>query len=140
MLNTYTIGRIGKDCQVISGKHGSFVALDMAVDDYQKGESTTTWVRVKSSKENHIKLSEYLTKGRLILVHGTLSSSIWEDKNGNSHLQLSIVAETIKFIHTGKKGTEANAASETDGNMDKEAKAPMPPEGLPQNNDEDLPF
>lgn len=140
MLNTYTIGRIGKDCQVVSGKHGSFMALDMAVDDYQKGESTTTWVRVKSSKENHIKLSEYLTKGRLILVHGTLSSSIWEDKNGNSHVQLSIVAETIKFIHTGKKGTEASAASETDGNTDNEVKSPMPPEGLPQNNDEDLPF
>ena len=140
MLNTYTIGRIGKDCQVISGKHGSFMALDMAVDDYQKGENTTTWVRVKSSKENHIKLSEYLTKGRLILVHGTLSSSIWEDKNGNNHVQLSIVAETIKFIQTGKKGTEANTASETNGNTDNEVNAQIPPEGFPQDKEEDLPF
>lgn len=140
MLNTYAIGRIGKDCQVISGKHGSFMALDMAVDDYQKGVNTTTWVRVKSSKENHIKLSEHLTKGRLILVHGTLSSSIWEDKNRNSHVQLSIVAETIKFIHTGKKGTEANVVSETDRDTDNVVKSPMPPEGLPQDKEEDLPF
>ena len=116
------------------------MALDMAVDDYQKGESTTTWVRVKSSKENHIKLSEYLTKGRLILVHGTLSSSIWEDKNGNNHVQLSIVAETIKFIHTGKKGTEANAASETNGNTGSEVNTQIPPEGFPQDKEEDLPF
>lgn len=116
------------------------MALDMAVDDYQRGENTTTWVRVKSSKENHIKLSEYLTKGRLILVHGKLSSSIWEDKNGISHVQLSIVAETIKFIHTGKKETEANTASETDGNTDNEVLTPMPPEGLPRDKEEDLPF
>ena len=140
MLNTYTIGRIGKDCRVISGKHGSFIAVDIAVDDYQKGESTTTWVRVKSSKENHVKLSEYLTKGRLILVHGTLTSSIWEDKDGNSHVQLSIVADTIKFIHTGKKGTEANAVSEADGNTDSQVRTPLPPEGLPQEKEEDLPF
>lgn len=140
MLNTYTIGRIGKDSQVISGKHGSFMALDMAVDDYQKGENTTTWVRVKSSKENHVKLSEYLTKGRLILVHGTLSSSIWEDKDGNSHVQLSIVADTIKFIHTGKKGAETNAASEANENIDSQVQSPIPPEGSPQNIEEDLPF
>ena len=80
MLNTYTIGRIGKDCQVISGKHGSFVALDMAVDDYQKGESTTTWVRVKSSKENHIKLSEYLTKGS---IKNPISGRIEADEVGS---------------------------------------------------------
>lgn len=116
------------------------MALDMAVDDYQKGENTTTWVRVKSSKENHVKLSEYLTKGRLILVHGTLSSSIWEDKDGNSHVQLSIVADTIKFIHTGKKGAETNAASEANENIDSQVQSPIPPEGSPQNIEEDLPF
>lgn len=137
MLNTYTIGRIGKDCQVITGKHGSFMAVDIAVDDYQKGENTTTWVRVKSGKENHVKLSEYLTKGRLILVYGTLSSSIWEDKDGNSHVQLSIAAETIKFIHTGKQGTEENAASEADSNT--ESRVQMPPENSLQEED-NLPF
>lgn len=75
MLHVHTIGRIGKDCQVISGVHGSFMAMDIAVDDYSRGQNTTTWIRVRSNKDNHIHLSEYLTKGRLILVDGTLSSS-----------------------------------------------------------------
>ena len=63
MLYVHTIGRIGKDCQVITGAHGSFIAFDIAVDDYSHGNSITTWVRVRSKKENHIRLSEYLTKG-----------------------------------------------------------------------------
>ena len=33
MLYTHTIGRIGKDCQVITGTHGTFMAVDIAVDD-----------------------------------------------------------------------------------------------------------
>ena len=58
----------------------SFMAMDIAVDDYSRGQNTTTWIRVRSNKDNHIHLSEYLTKGRLILVDGTLSSSLWKDK------------------------------------------------------------
>ena len=81
MLYVHTIGRIGKDCQVITGTHGSFIAFDMAVDDYSHGNSVTTWVRVRSKKENHIRLSEYLTKGRLLLIEGTLSASQWKDKD-----------------------------------------------------------
>ena len=53
MIYTHTIGRIGaKDCRVITGTHGTFMAVDIAVDDYSKGKQITTWVRVKSSKEN----------------------------------------------------------------------------------------
>lgn len=77
MIYTHTIGRIGaKDCRVITGTHGTFMAVDIAVDDYSKGKQITTWVRVKSSKENHIRLAEYLTKGRMVLVEGTLTSSV----------------------------------------------------------------
>ena len=58
MLYIHTIGRIGKDCQVIEGTHGSFIAFDMAVDDFSHGNTVTTWVRVRSIKENHIRLAE----------------------------------------------------------------------------------
>lgn len=137
MLYVHTIGRIGKDSQVITGVHGSFMAVDIAIDDYSKGKNVTTWVRVRSNKDNHIHLSEYLTKGRLILVEGTLSSSLWEDKSGNSHIQLSIVADTIAFVKTGKReasgGIEDNPVS--DGNS-----SPVPPADIPENKAEDLPF
>ena len=64
MIYTHTIGRIGKDCQVITGTHGTFMAVDIAVDDYSKGQNITTWVRVRSSRENHIRLAEIPHQGQ----------------------------------------------------------------------------
>ena len=119
MLHVHTIGRIGKDCQVISGVHGSFMAMDIAVDDYSRGQNTTTWIRVRSNKENHIRLSEYLTKGRMVLVGGTLSTSLWKDKNGDSQIQLSITADALEFINTGKReGTTSEADGQAAAGVD----------------------
>jgi len=130
MIHTHTIGRIGKDCRVITGTHGSFMAMDIAVDDYSKGQNVTTWVRVKSNRENHIRLAEYLTKGRLVLVDGTLSASLWEDRNGNSQAQLTITADSIAFIGAGKR--DASGARAADN-------APTPAAAT-QDNADDLPF
>ena len=129
MIHTHTIGRIGKDCRVITGTHGSFMAMDIAVDDYSKGQNVTTWVRVKSSRENHIRLAEYLTKGRLVLVDGTLSASLWEDRNGNSQTQLTIT-DSIAFIGAGKRDAAGTRAEDN---------APAPAVA-PQDDTDDLPF
>ena len=137
MLYIHTIGRIGKDCQVIEGTHGSFIAFDMAVDDFSHGNAVTTWVRVRSNKENHIRLSEYLTKGRMVLVGGTLSTSLWKDKNGDSQIQLSITADALEFINTGKR---EGTTSEADGQAAAADNAPVPPADMPQDVEEDLPF
>lgn len=137
MLYVHTIGRIGKDCQVITGAHGSFIAFDIAVDDYSHGNSVTTWVRVRSKKENHIRLSEYLTKGRLLLIEGTLSASLWKDKNEDYQIQLSITADALQFVNTGKR---EGAASGTGDPTDATDDVPVPPADAPQNDKDDLPF
>lgn len=137
MLYVHTIGRIGKDCQVITGAHGLFIAFDIAVDDYSNGTNITTWVRVRSKKEKHIRLSEYLTKGRLVLIEGRLSASLWKDKSENYQIQLSITADALEFINTGKReGTASDTGEQTDaaGNV------PAPPVDMPQDDKDDLPF
>ena len=136
MLYVHTIGRIGKDCQVITGTHGSFIAFDIAVDDYAHGNSITTWVRVRSKKENHIRLSEYLTKGRLLLIEGTLSTSLWKDKEDNPQIQISISADVLKFITAGKR---EGTAPETVSPAIAADEVPTPPDS-PQDSHEDLPF
>lgn len=137
MLYVHTIGRIGKDCQVITGAHGSFIAFDIAVDDYSHGNSVTTWVRVRSKKENHIRLAEYLTKGRLLLIEGTLSASLWKDKSENYQIQLSITADALEFVNTGKR---EGAASEASNPADAANEVPTPPADAPQDDKDDLPF
>lgn len=140
MLHVHTIGRIGKDCQVINGAHGSFIAFDIAVDDYSHGNNITTWVRVRSKKENHIRLSEYLTKGRLLLIEGTLSASLWKDKEENYQIQLSITADTLQFINTGKRENATSEVANLTDAADVADDAPTPPNDMPQADKEDLPF
>lgn len=140
MLYTHTIGRIGKDCQVITGTHGTFMAVDIAVDDYSKGQNITTWVRVRSSRDNHIRLAEYLTKGRLILVEGTISNSLWTDKKGESHIQVSINADSIAFVNAGKKDEQESNPKQAAKKSAKAKNMPEPPTEAPEAKAEDLPF
>ena len=114
----------------------SFIAFDIAVDDYSHGNSITTWVRVRSKKENHIRLSEYLTKGRLLLVEGTLSTSLWKDKEDNPQIQISISADVLKFISTGKRD---GASAEVSNPVVAAGDTSTPPDA-PQDSNEDLPF
>ena len=124
MIYTHTIGRIGKDCQVITGTHGTFM----------------TWVRVRSSRENHVRLAEYLTKGRLILVEGTISTSQWTDRQGESHTQISINADSIAFVNAGKKD-EQNADPKKAAKKGAKAKnTPQPPQDAPAPDEKDMPF
>ena len=114
MIYTHTIGRIGKDCQVIIGTHGTFMAVDIAVDDYSKGENITTWVRVRRQ---------------------------WTDRQGESHTQISINADSIAFVNAGKKDeqdTEPKKGAKKGASANK--KTPEPPKDAPEPNEKDMPF
>ena len=116
------------------------MAVDIAVDDYSKGQNITTWVRVRSSRENHVRLAEYLTKGRRILVEGALSTSQWTDHQGESHTQFSINADSIAFINAGKKD-EQNADPKKAAKKGAKAKTtPQPPQDAPAPDEKNLPF
>ncbi len=115
----------------------TFQLVSTAVDDFSHGNTVTTWVRVRSNRENHIRLSEYLTKGRMVLVGGTLSTSRWKDKNSDSQIQLSITADALEFINTSKR---EGTTSEADSQTAVAENAPVPPADMPQDGEEDLPF
>ena len=130
MIHTHVIGRVGKDAEVKNGKKGDFMSMDIAVDNFVKGEQATTWVRVRSNSANHINLAQYLKKGKLLLVAGVLGEpEIWEDKQHVQHVQLSIVADSITFISTGKKKEDVKSEDTS-----------TPPADAPAPSDEDLPF
>ena len=143
MLYSNFVGRIGKDgAKVIPGNKGKFISMDVATDFYNKGKNETMWIRVRSNKENHVKLAEYLTKGKLILVQGQqLVDSTWIGKDGEAHSQHVIIADSIDFVRTGKKKEEGQ--SDRQGQQIESAAtdtthaAPFP---APADNSEDLPF
>ena len=72
MIYSNFTGRVAKKAKVIDGVNGQFLSMDMAVNDYSKGEETTQWVRVQSSDPAHLKLVEYFTKGRILTIQGNV--------------------------------------------------------------------
>ena len=46
----------------------------------------------------------YLTKGRMIVVHGELRPDRWKDKENKNHYKLTILANSIQSLDSRKKG------------------------------------
>lgn len=136
MITTIFTARIGKDAQVINGKNGSFMSMEVVVNERVNGQEKATWVRVTSSKSNHVNLAQYLTKGKVITITGNASTRAWIDKEGKAQSQLRISASNIDFLNFGKRKVESQQPS-GDVAVETKEKAPETPA---QTDEEDLPF
>ncbi len=110
--------------------------MDMAVNDFSKGEETTQWVRVQSSDPAHLKLVEYFTKGRVLTIQGNVKIDQWEGRDGTPHAQLRVHAKYIDFLNIGKRQSGASVAS----NAAVDSNVPDAPTDTPKEKNDDLPF
>lgn len=125
-MNTHFIGRIGKDAEVVDGKNGKFLSMDIATDYYSRGENRTMWVRVRTNIPRYVeKLAPHLKKGKMITVEGEQQEPrCWTGKDGQPHAQIVLVANYIDFVHIGKRKEQEQQAENT----------------APVDNKDDLPF
>jgi single-strand DNA-binding protein len=55
-------------------------------------------------------ISQYLTKGRPVLVHGRLDQRSWDDKDsGQKRSKIEVVVEDFNFIDSGSGGSSDSA-------------------------------
>ena len=127
MIYSNFTGRVAKDAKLVDGVNGQFLSMDLAVNDFSKGEEVTQWVRVQTSDPAHIKLVQYFTKGKILTIHGNIKIDQWEGKDGTPRAQLRVHAKNIDFLNIGKKPV-------TDNNV------PDAPTDTPKEKKDDLPF
>ena len=127
MIYSNFTGRVAKDAKVVDGVNGQFLSMDLAVNDFSKGEEVTQWVRVQTSDPAHIKLVQYFTKGKILTIHGNIKIDQWEGNDGTPRAQLRVHAKNIDFLNIGKKPV-------TDSNV------PDAPTDTPKEKKDDLPF
>jgi len=136
MINSYFIGRIGKDgARVIQGQHGDFLTMDVATDIYSKGENKPMWIRVRSNQKGHTgKFADYLTRGKAVEIAGyQIEPEVWIGKDGQPHAQTVVLASMIKFVPFGKKQEDENLQKTP--TTSEPAAAPAPGD-----KEDDLPF
>lgn len=134
-LFSHFVGRIGK-IEVIEGKNGKFLSMNVATDYYSQGEVKPMWIRVRSNENRHLKWAEKAKKGSLILVEGMqVEPNVWKGEDGNAHAQTVILAEVISYV-TGS-GKKKDKPEEEQTPVSEEL--PIPP-AAPDDQPEDLPF
>lgn len=110
-LNTVMlIGRLGKDPELRYTQSGSPVcSLSLATDesytdrDGNKVEKTE-WHRITAFQRVAENCANYLTKGSLIYVEGSLTTRKWQDQQGQDRYTTEIKAQRVQFLDRKGEG------------------------------------
>ncbi len=103
MLNHIVImGRLARDPELRRTQSGIAVTtITVAVDrDYQSRDSQdkqADFIDVVAWRNTAEFINKYFTKGRMIVVEGSLQSRKWTDKNGQNRISWEIQANNVYF-------------------------------------------
>jgi len=65
----------------------------------------TEWFRVSAWRKQAETCNQFLTKGKLVYVEGSLRTSTWEGKDGVKRMRLEVNADRVLFIDRQGAGT-----------------------------------
>lgn len=100
-------GRITRDAETRATTSGtSITSFSIAVDSGFGDKKRTDFLNVKAFKRDN--LTQYLTKGKPVMVSGELQIEKWTDKSGVEKTGVTIIVRDIDF-QQGDKGQSTPA-------------------------------
>ena len=134
MLNKWIgMGRLVADPELRSTPNGVYVcSFRIAVDRNFKsgnGEKQTDFIDVVAWRGTAEFIARYFSKGKMIIVEGSIQSRNYEDRNGNKRTAIEVAADNCMFGES--KGAESKTNSKTPDVDFSE---------MPQGDSEDPPF
>ena len=106
------IGRLGKDPELKYAANGTPVtSFTMATDEsYTDREGNRVdkaeWHRVVVFSRQAENVANYLRKGSLAYVEGSLQTRDWEDQNGQKRYTTEVKAQRVQFLDPKGRGAE----------------------------------
>lgn len=133
------IGRLGRDPELRYTPTGTPVCtFNVATDrvwNNSEGvrQEETTWHRVTTWRKQAETCAQYLTKGSMVLVTGSVKAHGYQNRGGDVEASLEVTAENVKFLSTLNA---ANPAPEEDSTpapqaQTKKKSAPITDEQIP---------
>ena len=98
------IGRLGQDPELRYATTGMAICrFSVATDEsYQdrdgQRQEKTEWHRVVTFQKQAENCSNYLNKGSLVFVEGSLSTNKWTDQQGQTRYTTEIKAQRVQFL------------------------------------------
>lgn len=125
------MGRLTKAPELRYTAQGTPVtSFTLAVDrDYQSGgnERQTDFIDCVAWRQTAEFVSKYFSKGSMAIVIGRLQIRDWEDKNGGKRRSAEVMADSVYFGDSKKRGDGVNVE-------------PPKLEKMEEDDDGDLPF
>ncbi len=124
MLNkVMIIGRLGQDPELRYAQNGTPIAsFSVATDEsYTDREGNkverTEWHRVSVFQRMAENCANYLGKGSLVYVEGSLQTRKWQDQNGQDRYTTEIKAQRVQFLDRRGDAAQANQGGYGQGNQ-----------------------
>ena len=113
MNQVVLIGRLTKDPELrfIPNSGTAVARFGLAVNrEYSKDKEADFFNIVVwgKSAEN---AANYLKKGRLVAINGSMRNNNYEDKNGTKHYNIEVVANRVEFLEWGDKNDQPNQSN-----------------------------
>ena len=101
-------GRCGGDPELrMTGTGTPVCSVTLAVDrDFsgKDGQKETDWIPVVAWRNTATFMSNYFSKGRMMIASGSLQMRKWKDKDGNNRVSAEIVADNVYFADSKRDG------------------------------------
>ena len=123
------MGNLTRDPELRYTPSGTAVTnFDVAINRQARngahaGKEEATFIEVVAWGKQAEVCSEYLGKGRLVLIEGSLRQERWEGRKGEARSALKVVAERVQFLGNGR--SQAPEQTETDSGQPAEAEIPF---------------
>lgn len=109
-------GRLTRDPEMRSLANGQTVAtFSVATNDYRSGQQTSEYHTVVVRDRLAEICAQYIGKGQLVAVEGSIQTRQWEDDRKVRHWKTEIVATTVEMLSGRRRSdftTEAGYAAD----------------------------
>jgi len=117
------IGRLGRDPDDRVTTGGTRVSnFTVATNRFRNGDGEgtqeiTDWHRIVAFGKTAEHCNQYLKRGRLVCIEGSLQTRSWEKPPGEKHYMTEVIAARVTFLDSkpGQSGTPAATEEEPSG-------------------------
>ncbi len=139
------IGRTGRDAEMRYLSTGTAKTdFTLAVNQRRRNqagewEEQPDWFNIVIFGDRAERISQYITKGKLLYVEGRLSIRKWEDDDGNRRERTEVIVNDIQFL--GGRSSDGGGAGDPWGDTAPARSGGYGARGGPGESDiDDLPF
>jgi len=142
VLNSWVFeGKAGADAVVATyGSAGKrYGRVNVALNQYEKGESTTIWVSVVSFFEHTVASLENIKKGSPVRITGRLTQNTYT-KDGVARTSLGCNAESVILLESTKGAAKASSEEEEAPRAARSTRSKAPAKNVEEADITDAPF